>query len=286
MRAARRATGQAPARSYPGWGWAALLGGIGAWVVAWNRFDWFAFFQPHTFTPLWLAYIISINAILVRRTGRSPLTHRPRYFALLFPISAAFWWFFEFLNRFVQNWYYSGVLVSDWEYFWYGTLSFSTVLPAVLSTAELIRHTGWLQIGFARYIAVPLPRSYWFAWLLLVPAAVGLTGIGIWPNTLFSLLWISPLLIFIAVQLLLGENTLLDELARGDWRAVIASAAAALVCGFFWEMWNYYSLAKWHYNVPYVDRFHIFEMPLLGYAGYLPFGLECTVIGRMFNKVG
>jgi hypothetical protein len=24
--------------------------------------------------------------------------------------------------------------------------------------------------------------------------------------------------------------------------------------------------------------FHLFEMPILGYAGYLPFGLECAVI--------
>jgi hypothetical protein len=28
-----------------------------------------------------------------------------------------------------------------------------------------------------------------------------------------------------------------------------------------------------------VDRFHLFEMPLLGYAGYLPFGWLCALIG-------
>jgi hypothetical protein len=43
-------------------------------------------------------------------------------------------------------------------------------------------------------------------------------------------------------------------------------------------MWNYYSQAKWIYTVPYVNRFKIFEMPILGYAGYLPFGLECAVV--------
>jgi len=42
-------------------------------------------------------------------------------------------------------------------------------------------------------------------------------------------------------------------------------------------MWNYYSLSKWSYTVPYVNRFQLFEMPILGYAGYLPFGLECMV---------
>ena len=51
---------------------------------------------------------------------------------------------------------------------------------------------------------------------------------------------------------------------------------AGLACGFFWEMWNMWSLAKWVYSVPFVDRFHLFEMPALGYAGYLPFGIECA----------
>jgi hypothetical protein len=55
-------------------------------------------------------------------------------------------------------------------------------------------------------------------------------------------------------------------------------ALAALVCGFFWELWNFGSLARWHYSIPYVQRFHVFEMPLLGYAGYLPFGVTCALV--------
>jgi len=272
-------------RSYPWWGWTALAAGVFFWILAWTRFDWFAFFQPHTFTPLWLSYIVTANAILYRRTGRCMLTHRTGFFLMLFPVSAVFWWFFEFLNRFVQNWYYAGVLVNNWEYFWYGTLSFATVLPAVLGTRDLIMDTGWLQNGFDRCPALPLPHSRLLAGLILVLAAAGLTGIGVWPNLLFALLWISPLLIFVSLQILAGEENLLDNVIRGDWRIIIASAAAALICGFFWEMWNYFSLAKWHYSVPYVDRFHLFEMPVLGYAGYLPFGLECTVIGDMLRPV-
>lgn len=31
---------------------------------------------------------------------------------------------------------------------------------------------------------------------------------------------------------------------------------------------------KWKYNVPYVGFLKIFEMPILGYFGYLPFALE------------
>jgi len=46
-------------------------------------------------------------------------------------------------------------------------------------------------------------------------------------------------------------------------------------------MWNSGSMNKWLYEIPYVDAFDIFEMPLLGYAGYLPFGILCAQIGSM-----
>jgi hypothetical protein len=62
---------------------------------------------------------------------------------------------------------------------------------------------------------------------------------------------------------------------------VLQWACAALCCGFFWEMWNAGSYMKWSYRVPLVDAFHIFEMPLLGYAGYLPFGVICGIVVRL-----
>jgi hypothetical protein len=37
-------------------------------------------------------------------------------------------------------------------------------------------------------------------------------------------------------------------------------------------------LAKWVYSVPWVHRFQIWEMPLIGFGGYLPFGVECAAV--------
>jgi hypothetical protein len=96
--------------------------------------------------------------------------------------------------------------------------------------------------------------------------------------------WISPALVIICLQALAHRPTVLAPLADGDWRGLVSYASAALVCGFFWEMWNYGSLARWEYSVPYVGRFHIFEMPLLGYAGYLPFGIECAAIAALLSR--
>lgn len=273
----------APSFPFPWWGWAGIALGIIAWILAWSRFPWMGELQGHTFTPLWFAYIITINAFTFRRTGGCLLKNRTAFYISLFPISAAFWWFFEYLNRFVQNWYYVGSHFGPWEYFWYATLPFSTVLPAVLGTREWILSYSWPHKKFRYLWPIPLPHEQLLAWIVLLGAGLGLACIGVRPNYLFPLLWISPLLIIVSLQAIFGEPHVFSDIIHGDWHTVISSAVAALMCGFFWEMWNYYSFAKWEYNIPLVNRFQVFEMPILGYAGYFPFGLECVAVTHMLG---
>ena len=274
-----------PAGGFPWWGWMAVGGGIVFWVLAWSRFPWFASLQAHTFTPLWLSYILAVNALRFRKCGHSMLTDRPGFFLLLFPTSALFWWFFEYLNRFVQNWQYQGTSFGPGEYFLYATLSFSTVLPAVLGTRDLLLESSWIDTGFRSYYRLKIGRPRLLAGAVLLAASAGLTGIGVLPDLFFPLLWVSPLLIIVSLQALLGEDHVLAPIGHGDWRMVVACAGAAVICGFFWEMWNSHSLARWVYHIPYVERFRVFEMPILGYAGYLPFGLQCAAVGAMVTAV-
>jgi hypothetical protein len=264
----------------PWWGYLGFLLGAAFWILAWTRFTWFSLFQPFTFTPLWVSYIICVNALTFRRKARCLLVDYPFSFLLLFPASAAFWWLFEYLNRYVQNWHYTGVEFSPLEYFLYASLSFSTVLPAFASTREWLASFPSLE-RFRSFPPLSITRPTRVALLTLVVAATGLFFLGSYPEYLFPLLWISPLLILVSLQALMKEAHVFSSLARGDWRGVLGSALAALVCGFFWELWNYYSLAKWVYHIPFVQHLQLFEMPLLGYAGYLPFGVECAVVVEM-----
>jgi len=268
-------------RRFPWWGWTALLWTAAAWVLAWNRFEWFALIQPHSFTLLWLGYIVVINALTWRRSGRGMMLNGTRYFLLLFLASAVFWWFFEYLNRFVQNWYYVGIAdYSGTEYFLRATLPFATVLPAVLGTCDWLATFPRLWAGLDRgWVYAPSRPRVW-AMAVLVVAVTGLLGIGLLPNLLYPLLWVAPLLLIVGWQALRGQRTIFSPVAQGDWRGLWIASLAALQCGIFWEMWNYYSLARWEYAVPYVQRFELFEMPVLGYAGYLPFGLECLAVGQ------
>jgi len=268
--------------AFPIWGWAALLCLAVSWTLAWTRFPWFESFQQHTFTPLWLGYIGVVSAITMQRVGSCLLTREPARFAALFPLSALFWWFFEYLNRFVANWRYTGIEEFDaLEYAFFATLAFSTVLPAVTSTAEWLGTFPRLDAAFARWYPLRVPRPKLAAALVLAVTTLSLAALGVFREYVFPLVWISPVLLIICLQALGGRTTVLAPLASGDWRRIGSFTAAALVCGFFWEMWNYVSLARWEYSIPYVDRFRLFEMPALGYAGYLPFGIECATIAAL-----
>lgn len=278
----RHAVQPTPRRRLPWWGWLGLAWLLVGWFIAWSRFSWLGAWQAHTFTPIWLGYIVFVNGLCYRRAGRCLLTHRPGLLFLLFPASSLFWWFFEYLNRFVQNWLYQGTGELDAAgYLLAASLPFATVLPAVLSTRDYLASFPPLYAGLEQGWRPPRLGARWAVGAVVV-AVVGLVALPLLPALLYPLVWVAPLILVLALQVLLGEETMLAPLAEGDWRPFWLAALAALVCGFFWELWNWHSVARWEYRVPYVDRFHLFEMPLLGYAGYLPFGLQCVAAATLF----
>ena len=125
--------------TFPGWGWIGVILLITSWYISWSKYPIFIPIQRYIFTPLWLGYIIYINALTYRRTGFCLLIDNPKYLISLFFISAIFWWFFEYLNRYINNWYYVGITkFNSIEYIIFATLPFSTVLPAVMSTYKYL----------------------------------------------------------------------------------------------------------------------------------------------------
>jgi len=282
-------TGHAPGggvkHAFPWWGWLGFAILAAGWILSWNyRFEWLPRLPARlqvqiSYAPLWAGFILIVNALCVKRTGRSPMTSHPWAYAATFPASSLFWWFFEYLNRYVWNWYYLGISeLSALEYTVYATVCFASVLPAVCSVAALL-HTfpvfaDEVSGGMAK---VDLRRPGWIAFLGVL-AAAGLAGIVFAPDYAYPLIWISPLTVFLLVQFLLKEPSVLDSLSRGNWAVFFRFPLAALICGFFWETWNFYAAAKWVYAVPWVHRFQVWEMPVLGFAGYLPFGVECAAV--------
>ncbi len=268
----------------PVWGWLGMAWMLAAWMIAWSRFPVLAPIQHHTYVLVWTGYIVTVMALTQRRAGACLLTRRPAALAGLAACSAVFWWGFEFLNRGVQNWFYQNLAgFAPFEYALMATLSFTTVLPAVLGTHDWLVTMPRLTAGLENWFCIRFARPRLVGTAFALAGAVGLFFLPVFPNALFPLLWLAPLALLCGLLAAAGEATLFDDLGRGDWRTLVRLSLAALICGGFWEMWNMYSLARWVYDVPYVGRFQIFEMPLLGFAGYGPFGWECAAVAMVFG---
>ena len=267
----------------PWWGKLSILSMVFFWIIAWGHFDIFSGFHEYTFFPLWVSFTFAINSIQYKKTGKCFMTEKPLRFLLLFPVSAIFWWYFEYINSFIRNWYYIGADYDQLKFFLLSTLAFSTVLPAVSSISSLLSSYSWVNKGFNRIWKIHISMPKISAVIVFVIFCSGLTLVGIFPTYLFPLVWVSPLLIIVSIQKFFNEKHIFSGIADGNWSLIVSASIAAIVCGVFWEMWNFYSMPKWQYSIPLVHRFLIFEMPVLGYSGYLPFGMLCVSISEMID---
>jgi hypothetical protein len=264
-------TGERAARTgtWPLHGWIGLALIALFWTLNWSlsglRTHW-------GFFPLWLGYALTMDSLVFRRKGHSLLTRDPAAYAGLFLVSAPAWWLFELINLRTQNWFYLGEeAFTTLEYAILSTVSFSTVMPAVFGTAEFVGTLKPLRRIGPGPAVKPTPavlRGIFIAGCLMLLFVI------CWPDLFFPLVWTALTCLIEPLNVRLGHRSLLDDLARGDWRPIIALGGGCLICGFFWEMWNFASYPKWIYRIPFADWLPLFEMPLAGYLGYLPFSWE------------
>ena len=229
-------------------------------------------------TPIaWTGYILLVDGIVWKRRGHSWLSDSHAEFFFLAFVSIPLWIVFELYNKYaIHNWHYEGlpesILVRSFGYAW----AFATIWPAIFETGDLVsslrdrrappdradpprRHAlgalGWLSVvaGAAMLIVPWLYRSQYLA----APVFLG-----------FALL-LDPL------NARSGAESILGDAREGRYGRLINLMLAGLICGFAWELWNFWAAAKWKYTVPILPWARIFEMPVLGYAGFPAFAVEC-----------
>lgn len=249
------------------------------WPIAWLELRPYS---DYYFFPLWLGYIVTVDSLVRWRTGTSPITRAGWRIVWMFAASSALWWVFELINQVVGNWsYQTPVEYNRFEYFLLASVAFSTVIPAVCVTAEFIRSFGGDPLR-------SLPRLRITSRRLVGYHLVGWTIIAltiIAPSVFFPLVWFSLIFLLDPIVTLLGGRSIARYLERGEWSIVFNLGAGTLICGLFWEMWNIYAVPKWTYELPYAEWLHVFEMPLLGYGGYIPFGLEVYVFYELTRSL-
>ena len=248
------------------------------WYLNWSltglRTQWGFFF-------LWLGYSLTVDGLVYLKKGTSLLHRSRKKYIMLFIISAPTWWLFEFLNTFTNNWHYVGrQYFSNLQYFMLASLSFSTVMPAVFGTAELVSCLNFIKrMNFTKNIRITsstVTKYFISGWIMLLLVIL-------LPKYFYYLIWAALYFIIDPINFRLKNRSLINYAAGINWKPIISLAVGCLVCGFFWEMWNYYSYPKWVYTLPFVNFAHLFEMPLPGYIGYIPFSFELFAIYNLIN---
>jgi hypothetical protein len=151
--------------------------------------------------------------------------------------------------------------------------SFATITPAIFETSDFVQAMlptvggePW-KISRSAETAMMICGAACLVIPLAAPRAVA--------AHLFALVWVGFLLLLDPINRRLELPSFLGDLSEGFRRRFYGFLAAGFICGWLWEFWNYWAAAKWHYTFPMFQGIKIFEMPVPGYLGFLPFALEC-----------
>ncbi|HAY20810.1 hypothetical protein [Desulfobacca acetoxidans] len=226
----------------------------------------------------WWSYIMMADALIFQYQGSSLLMNRFRELPRLAVSSITCWLIFEAANLILGNWHYRG-LPEPVPLRWLGyLLGFATVFPGLFQTKELLGLTGLL--GQDRTTGKQTGTS-WLAPCAILGVILLMLPLQ-WPRYGFPFIWLAFIFLLEPFCFIGGGRSLWDDWAKGQRRDIYLWMSAGMLCGFFWECWNYWAKAKWIYTLPFFNRGRIFEMPILGYLGFAPFALECVV---MYNFI-
>jgi hypothetical protein len=237
-------------------------------------------------TPLcWVGYLLVMDGLLVF-AGTSPARLRPRRFTVCFVTSVGVWLFFDWVNFFfIHAWDYHGVEpLSRLHEYTAKFVAFGAISPAMFMTAALYQQLGLRRLRGPR---IPLGRP---AQVILFAAGIPALVFPFWiRQPVGSLtLWLSVFLLLDPVNRWFNAPSTIGDLQAGRYGRVCSLVLGGLTCGFFWEFWNYWAAAKWTYNLPFLgghEQWKLFEMPLAGFSGFLPFALECWAVFTTFVVV-
>jgi len=249
-----------------------LCGIVGMLMILFSMLNLFIFrlepFLSWNFPIIWFGLIFFIDGLVYELRKKSLITNSPKRFIGMLLLSVVIWWTFEFFNFFIKNWSYHNIPEPKPFAF---SVAFSTVLPAVMEMFDLIS-----SFNIFKKIRIQFKASNRTVSLMFLLGAITLILLIVLPTYFFWTVWLSLFLLFEPINYLRKQESILLYIEKGKSRLVFSLLFAGLACGFLWEFFNYFSLAGWSYSIPWVSETFpkIFEMPLLGYLGYLPFSLE------------
>jgi hypothetical protein len=280
-----------PRVSLPTWFWVGFACWIIPLVVLVGHFKGPAIIVNWADIPMFWGFALLLDGIVYKRTGgKSIISQYPRVLLGIGAASISGWLIFEYLNFFVDdNWTYpKGNLIPEDEFMVYAIFGSSGLMPMVFEMHSFIETLPGMKDRYKYGPKVPLPR--WVQALVVIACLLSLYFTNFFPNSLFFVLWFSPLLILGIVMSWIGVWTPFTPMKDGNWGPAMLFAVSFYFQGILHEGWNYlsgvhengqmvetYNPDYWQYSIPFVNVWHVFEMPFLGLMGYLPFGIYCAV---------
>ena len=249
-------------------------GFIGILLIILVELNFFFKIQPFAnwyFPLIWVGYILTIDVLIYKLRRNSLFSNRPLQLFGMFLISALFWWIFEFINISTSNWDYIGLESLGGLRQLFGTISFSTVLPAFFETVELIRT---IHLFDHKKLHKKFKITKTFLHLMIIIGVICFILPIFIPKFTFPLVWLSFFLILDPINYLHKQPSIIGHIKSKKLAIPLSLLLAGIIMGILWEFWNYYAIPKWTYDIPFVGFFKIFEMPILGYFGYFPFAFE------------
>jgi len=248
-----------------------LLGALFSLVTSSVLLAWgVPFMKTWYYSFAWWSSILALDGLNFRRAGRSPLFDSTPGFFLAAFLSIPIWLVFELFNLRLDNWSYHGLprsLAVRWPGY---ALAFATVVPALIELEAFVR--GF----FAKREGIMRPRHLTAAFLNLSSAA----GIFclilplLFPRLFFPLVWLGFFFLLEPVNCRAGRPSLFRELEAGRATRTLSWMAAGLAAGILWEIFNFWAGSHWEYAIPHLGFGRVFQMPILGYGGFIPFALE------------
>jgi hypothetical protein len=196
----------------------------------------------------------------------------------MIPWSIFIWLIFEAANLSLENWYYINLPHSRLER-WLGyAIAYGTVLPGMFETTELLETVGLFKNSRIKNWVIPHEQHPMIIFLGILCL---LSSILI-PQYFFPLIWVGFIFLLEPLIYRFGGKSLMKDLEEGNPKKIYLLLAAGLICGLLWEFWNFWSLSKWVYTVPFFEEGKGFEMPFLGFLGFPPFAVQAYV---MYNFI-
>lgn len=240
-----------------------------------------SFIKTWYYVFAWWSFILILDSINFRKTGSSPLSEKLSHFFHMAFLSVVVWLVFELFNLRLNNWAYldlpAGRFLRWTGYF----LAFATVIPALQELSLLFQ--ALLRPKKCRLFRVYSTRS-----LLLGGVFLGILCIVlplIWPRVFFHLVWLSLFFLVEPLNYWRRTDALLSDLEKDEWRRFWSWILAGLTAGVLWEFWNFWAGSHWVYTLPYLNFWRVFQMPVFGYLGFLPFALEIFAIQSLVSSI-